>query len=85
MLLSHLYSRRNFAPVHPPRGAGDQSVPCVRGGRGNDELRHRCRNSLRWRPATGVPVSYVRREFVAAGGLMSYGPDKAAHYHPSSL
>jgi putative ABC transport system substrate-binding protein len=32
-----------------------------------------------------VPVSYVRREFVAAGGLMSYGPDAAEAFRQAGI
>jgi putative tryptophan/tyrosine transport system substrate-binding protein len=32
-----------------------------------------------------VPVSYVRREFVAAGGLMSYGPDNPDAFRQAGL
>jgi putative tryptophan/tyrosine transport system substrate-binding protein len=32
-----------------------------------------------------VPVSYVRREFVATGGLMSYGPDNADAFRQAGL
>ena len=34
--------------------------------------------SWRWRRATAVPTSYERREPVAAGGLISYGPSRTA-------
>ncbi len=32
-----------------------------------------------------VPVSYVRREFVAAGGLMSYGPDAPEAFRQAGI
>jgi putative tryptophan/tyrosine transport system substrate-binding protein len=32
-----------------------------------------------------VPVSYVRREFVAAGGLMSYGPDASEAFRQAGV
>jgi putative ABC transport system substrate-binding protein len=32
-----------------------------------------------------VPVSYVRREFVAAGGLMSYGPDASDAFRQAGI
>jgi putative ABC transport system substrate-binding protein len=32
-----------------------------------------------------VPVSYVRREFVAAGGLMSYGPDNLDAFRQAGI
>jgi len=32
-----------------------------------------------------VPVSYVRREFVAAGGLMSYGPDSSDAFRQAGI
>jgi putative ABC transport system substrate-binding protein len=32
-----------------------------------------------------VPVSYVRREFVAAGGLMSYGPDNPDAFRQAGI
>ena len=32
-----------------------------------------------------VPVSYVRREFVAAGGLMSYGPDNSDAFRQAGI
>jgi len=31
-----------------------------------------------------LPVIYGYREFVDAGGLMSYGPDRVAHYRRSA-
>jgi len=34
----------------------------------------------RWRPGTKLPAVYFQSSFVAAGGLISYGPDPIDQY-----